>query len=121
MTVAAKKVFVVEDETDLLDLYIEILELEGHEVLCSARNGEDAVESFRNMQERPDVILMDHRMPIKNGLEAAKEILSIDPGAKVIFASADQSVEEDAKNIGAVRFMKKPFDIASLLDSIESI
>ena len=121
MTITSKKIFIVEDEPDLLDLYIEILELEGNEIVCTARNGAEAITSFQNLQERPDVIIMDHRMPIKNGLEAAKEILDLDPDVKVIFASADQNVMDEALEIGALRFLKKPFDIDALINSILDI
>lgn len=57
-------------------------------------------------------------MPKKNGLEATKEILSISNHTKIIFASADRSVEKEALSIGAVKFKKKPFSIERLKKNI---
>ena len=56
-----------------------------------------------------------------SGLEAMREILKINPKARVIFASADVGVEEDALNAGAVRFEKKPFPLKVLIENIESV
>jgi two-component system chemotaxis response regulator CheY len=102
-----------------MEFYIEALELSGHVVVGSARNGAEAVEKFVKLPIRPDVIIMDHRMPIKDGIEATAEILKIDPKAKVIFASADYSVEPVAKKLGIVAFKKKPFSLDELISGIE--
>lgn len=118
---APKSVFIVEDEGDLLDLYVETLKLDGHDVVGFARNGDEAVRNFKTLPRRPDIIIMDHRMPVKNGIDASKEILRIDPSASIIFASADLAVEPEALEAGAVKFMKKPFDLAALLDSLDSL
>ena len=115
------RVFIVDDETDLVEFYTEALELEGHTVIGVAANGAEAVEKFAAFPERPDVILMDHRMPVKSGIEATREILGIDPGARVIFASADGSVESEARALGVVTFKKKPFSLDRLVSNIEKI
>lgn len=115
----SKKVFIVEDEPELIDYYVEALELGGHQVLDFARNGAEAVEKFARLTTRPDVIIMDHRMPIKDGLQATREILRIDPAAKVIFASADASIETEARSLGAVSFKKKPFTLDRLIGNID--
>ena len=114
-----RRIFIAEDERDLLELYAETFQICGHEVVGLAHNGAEAVELFSRLERRPDVIIMDHRMPIKTGLEATLEILRIDPSAKIIFASADQSVEQDALKAGIARFISKPFDINILVEDIE--
>ena len=58
-------------------------------------------------------------MPIKNGIEATKEILQLDGSTKIIFTSADNSVKEEALSIGAFCFVDKPFDIKILINSIK--
>lgn len=50
-----------------------------------AYNGREAVELFKAAAKRPDVIIMDHRMPIARGVEAARHILALYPGVKIIF------------------------------------
>ena len=54
------------------------MSLNRYNVIAAADNGLDAVTMFKIFSEKPDVILMDHRMPMKSGIEAAKEILEID-------------------------------------------
>ncbi len=97
----------------------ELLTLKGFEIVGVANNGEKAVSMFKSFSEKPKVILMDYRMPIKNGLEATKEILQIDNNAKIIFTSADESVKEEALALGAFSFKNKPFDIEYLISNIE--
>ena len=62
---------------------------------------------------------MDYRMPIKNGIDAAKEILQVDEHTKIIFTTADNSVNKEAFSIGVVNFMDKPFTIGQLIDNIK--
>ena len=68
---------------------------------------------------KPDIIIMDHRMPVKDGIEATKEILQMNPKAKIIFASADNSVKEYAQMIGVISFKNKPFSNELLIKNIE--
>ena len=92
----------------------DLLTLCGFEIAGIANNGEKAVFMFKSFSEKPKVILMDHRMPIKNGIEATKEILQIDKNVKIIFTSADMSIKEEALGIGVFSFEKKPFSIENL-------
>ena len=95
------------------------MNLNGYKVIASAENGLDAVKMFKNFSEKPDVVLMDHRMPIKNGLEASREILEMNGYSKIIFASADKSVREEALSLGIQSFKDKPFTLKRLYDNIE--
>jgi len=113
------RVLIVEDDPDLLAFYVDALEMAGHLVFASARNGVEALEILTASDEFPDVIIMDHRMPIKSGLDTAQEILQCHPGARIIFASADDGAEQEALSLGVTCFKKKPFTLASLLESIE--
>jgi len=83
-----------------------------------AEDGEEAVIMFKSFSEKPKVILMDHRMPEKTGLEASEEILDLDKKVKIIFVSADISIREDALSIGAFSFWDKPFTIGQLIHEI---
>jgi CheY-like chemotaxis protein len=114
------KIFIVDDEIDILELYTEVVELFGHTVVGHAKNGLEAVEMFAAFTERPDLIIMDHRMPVKTGIEAAKEMLAIEPRARIIIASADERVENEARKLGAV-FEKKPVSLGRLQNKIEQI
>ena len=96
-----------------------VLEAYGYSVIGKAKNGQEAVDMYRSFSNKPDVIIMDHRMPVKDGIEATKEILQINPKAKIIFASADNSVKEYAQMIGVISFINKPFSNELLIKNIE--
>lgn len=113
-------VLIVEDDFSILRLYKMMLELEGFHTF-EANNGEKAVNVYKSLEEKPDIILMDHRMPIKNGIEASKEILAIDNHSKIVFISADASIKRQALSIGAIKFIKKPFPNKYLIESINNI
>ena len=96
-----------------------LLEAYGYTVIGSAKNGQEAVDMYKSFSNKPDIIIMDHRMPVKDGIEATKEILQINPKTKIIFASADNSVKEYAQSIGAISFKSKPFSNELLIKNIE--
>ncbi len=114
-------IFIVDDDQSLQRLYALILKEAGFEILDTAINGNDAVDKYRNFKIKPDIILMDHRMPIKNGLDAMIEILKINKNEKIIFASADITVKEEALSLGACVFLDKPFKMHELLATIQHI
>ena len=114
-------IFIVDDEPMLHELYDAILGCSGHEITANAYNGDEAVEIFKEMDEPPEVVIMDHRMPNKDGVETTKEILKINPNIKIIFASADTSVKAAALKSGARSFLSKPFAVSDLLAEIEEM
>ena len=115
------KIFIVDDDQSLQRLYGLILREAGFEIIDTAINGKVAVEKYKNFKEKPDIILMDHRMPIKNGLDATIEILEIDNSTKIVFASADISIKEKALLFGASAFLDKPFKMQGLITTIKNL
>ena len=111
-------VFLVDDEKFIVDLYRDILEANGHTGIGVASDGEEAVRKYKEMKEKPVIIIMDQRMPVKDGVSATQEILSMDPGAMIFFGSADLHIEKDALAAGARGFLLKPFRIEELLAAI---
>lgn len=65
----------------------------------------------------PDLILMDYRMPVMDGLQAAGKILEASPWVKIIIATADDSVRADVEAAGLL-FIQKPFSIQALEEKI---
>ena len=115
-----KAIFIVDDDPSLVELYKIIIEDRGkYAVLDAATNGEEAIEKFKGFNEKPDLILMDHRMPVKDGIETTAELLKLDMNLKILFVSADVSVREKALEIGAVGFLDKPASIKEFLKEIE--
>jgi two-component system chemotaxis response regulator CheY len=113
-------VFIVDDEEFIHELYKDILEFNGFSVVADAYDGAQAVDVFGSLSEKPSIIIMDHRMPKKDGVEATMEIKRIDPGVNVIFASADSTIKEKAMSVGADFFLVKPFKIQELIAAIRS-
>jgi DNA-binding NarL/FixJ family response regulator len=77
------------------------------QIIGEAQNGREAVKLARSL--RPDVILMDISMPLLNGLDAAAQILAVNPAAKIVMLSAhtDDEYIERARMAGAVGFLAK--------------
>ena len=115
------KIFIIDDDLDVVLLFEQFLVIEGHEVVSKAFNGEEAVEIFKQMSIKPNIILMDHRMPRKNGLEVTREILQMNPETKIIFISADHTVKNKAFKLGIMDFLEKPIDLDTLITTIENI
>ncbi len=118
------KVFIVEDEVCIQTLYKRFFSLLDVDLIDIASNGEEAIEMFKDFHSKsdvPDIIIMDYQMPIKNGIEATREILQIDRKVKIIFISADESIRELALSIGAYSFITKPFRLKTIIEIIEEI
>ena len=115
-------IMVVEDDISTQILFKKILKVNGFRVVDCANNGYEAIEKYKrligNSTDKPDVILMDHHMPVKTGIEAAKEIKELNGNVKIIFTSGDIKIKEEAFAIGAVDFIKKPFRMNDVIKSI---
>jgi AmiR/NasT family two-component response regulator len=111
-------VVIAEDEALIrLDLR-EMLEEEGYAVVGEAGDGERAVELAQQL--RPDLVLLDVRMPLLDGISAAERIVAerIAPVVMVTAYSQREQVER-ARDAGAMAYVVKPFTIADLLPAIE--
>lgn len=102
-------------------MYKILLELQGFNVLGWANNGDEALKIIKTDGLRPDVILLDHRMPIRNGIDTASVLLEEFKSIKIIFVSADTSIKEKVLRLGASYFIEKPFHYDDLVEIINSI
>ncbi|MBD3198106.1 MAG: response regulator [Candidatus Lokiarchaeota archaeon] len=114
-------IFIIEDDRNLQELYLLLLQEHFQEVIRIASNGLEAIEKYKNFSEKPEVIIMDHRMPLMDGMQAMLEILKIDPNASIIFVSADSAVEKTAVLKGAELFICKPMNIQHLIEAINKV
>lgn len=117
---ALPRIFVVDDEEFIRDLYRDVFESSGMTVF-SAQSGDEAVTLFKSMKHKPDVIIMDHRMPGKDGIETTREILKLDPTVPIVFSSADETVRDEALAAGAVSFWTKPFPMTMLVSAMRDL
>ena len=93
----------------------------GYRDVSISTNGKEAVNSYKTSTEKPEIIIMDYRMPVMNGIDAMIKILHINIRIKIIFASADLAVKERAISLGAIAFLHKPFDMFELMKLIKNI
>jgi len=112
------RVVVAEDEALIrLDLK-EMLEEEGYEVVGEAGDGETAVKLA--VSQRPDLVILDVKMPVLDGLSAASQIAA-DRLAPVVILTAfsQRELVERARDAGAMAYLVKPFTKADLVPAIE--
>jgi len=115
---APKRVLIAEDEALIrLDLS-EMLAEEGFEVVGQAVDGEQAVTMATEL--RPDLVIMDVKMPKKDGIDAAAEIVGEQIAPVVILTAFSQrELIERARDAGAMAYLVKPFSKSDLLPAIE--
>ena len=112
------RVLVAEDEALIrLDL-VELLTDEGFEVIGQAADGEEAVRLAREL--RPDLVIMDVKMPRMDGITAAESIAGerIAP-IVMLTAFSQRDLVERARDAGAMAYVVKPFEASDLIPAIE--
>jgi AmiR/NasT family two-component response regulator len=113
-----RRVLVAEDEALIrLDL-AEMLKEEGYEVVGQAGDGQEAVELADSL--KPDLVIMDVKMPRRDGIDAAREIAQkrIAP-IVVLTAFSQRELVERARDAGAMAYLVKPFSATDLIPAIE--
>ncbi|MDR2610964.1 MAG: response regulator [Clostridiales Family XIII bacterium] len=115
------KILVVDDAAFMRMMVRENLGKAGYTDFSEARNGEEAVERF--IADRPDLVLLDITMPVKDGLAALQEIRALDPDAKVVMLSAmgQENLVIMAVQLGALDFIVKPFKPERLIQTVSNI
>jgi two-component system, response regulator PdtaR len=112
------KAVIAEDEQLTRTIIRARLEKLGHTVVAEAGDGAQAIEAART--HKPDVIIMDIKMPVMDGIEAARAILSETPCA-ILFLSSfnEQELVEQASDTGALAYLMKPFRKEDLAPALE--
>ncbi|MEU3472485.1 response regulator [Rhodococcus sp. 05-340-1] len=112
------RVVVAEDESLIrLDL-VEMLREEGYDVVGEAADGQQAVELA--VELRPDLVIMDVKMPRRDGIDAASEIAEKRIAPVVILTAFSQrELVEKARDAGAMAYLVKPFTKADLMPAVE--
>jgi two-component system, response regulator PdtaR len=111
-------VVIAEDEAFIrLDL-AEMLRDEGYQVVGEAGDGQEAVDLAESL--RPDLVIMDVKMPRRDGIDAAAEIAAKRIAPIVILTAFSQrDLVERARDAGAMAYLVKPFSISDLIPAIE--
>lgn len=114
----ARRVVVAEDEALIRLDVVETLREAGYEVVAEAADGEQAITLVK--EHRPDLVVMDVKMPVLDGISAAERIVS-DRIAPVVLLTAfsQQELVERARDAGVMAYVVKPFTAAELLPALE--
>ncbi|MCR8899201.1 MULTISPECIES: ANTAR domain-containing response regulator [Gordonia] len=117
-TTKTHRVLVAEDDSLIRMDLIEMLREEGYDVVGEAPNGQVAVELTESL--RPDLVIMDIKMPIRDGIDAATEIAEKRLAPVVMLTAFSQrDFIEKARDAGAMAYLVKPFTKADLVPAIE--
>ncbi|MBM3656010.1 MAG: response regulator [Actinobacteria bacterium] len=112
----AHRILIAEDETLIrLDL-VEMLTESGYEVVGQASNGQEAIDLAKEL--KPELAILDVKMPVLDGISAAKEIIEISP-VLMLTAFSQRDLVERASDAGAMAYVVKPFTINDLIPAIE--
>ncbi|BBI31077.1 response regulator [Cohnella abietis] len=105
-----KRLLIVDDQVGIRILLLEVFATEGYETFQAA-NGRTALEIVRS--HRPDLVLLDMKIPGMDGLEILKQIKEHDRSIKVIMMTAYGELDmiKEATDLGALMHFTKPFDI----------
>lgn len=119
-----KRILIADDEPNILRLYQAWLEYECNYVV-TVQDGKKCIDVFKtettvHAKDYFDIVILDQKMPNMTGVEAAKEILKINPEQRIIFASAnlEESLRQSISELGKiVEVIEKPF----LIEDLESM
>jgi DNA-binding response OmpR family regulator len=112
------KIMVVDDEKSTLSLYTRELADEGYEIL-QATNPWEALERFRS--DRPDLVVLDIRMPGMDGLEVLGRLLSIDRRVPIILVSAFSFYRDNFLSWAADAYVTKSSDLSEFKRTVKDL
>ena len=112
------RILVVDDQLGVRKLLLEAFKDDGYDVELAA-SGQEAIEKVS--KSRPEIILMDMKMPGMNGLDTLAEIEKIEKSIEVVIMTAYGELElvVEAKKMGIKEYITKPFDINELKDIVK--
>ncbi len=115
------RVLIADDARFMRQLIRDIIEPEGYEVVGEAEDGRAVVEAYK--QHNPDLVTMDVVMPKCSGIDAVKEILKINPTAKIAMVSAlgQEQLVTEALQAGACDYIVKPFKPDAVLATLRKV
>lgn len=115
-----RRILVAEDNEVNLKMIIDMLSIHNHKIIV-ARNGQEAIELTK--RHKPELILMDMKMPVLDGLEAARRLRDIPEFAKLpiiaLTASAGTEAEEKQISAGCTEHLAKPIQIKMIFKILE--
>ena len=110
------RILVAEDEALIRMDLVEMLQGAGYEVVAQATNGQEAIDLA--IEHKPDLAILDVKMPILDGISGATQIIEFSP-VLILTAFSQKDLIERASDAGAMAYVVKPFTINDLIPAIE--
>ena len=110
------RILVAEDEALIRMDLVEMLQGAGYEVVAQASNGQEAVELA--VIHKPDLAILDIKMPVMDGISAAEKIIDLAP-VLMLTAFSQKELVDRARDAGVMAYVVKPFTIGDLIPAIE--
>lgn len=115
-----KTVLFADDEIDIRLVTVLTLEDKGYRVLV-AEDGQQAIDLFNQHKEDVSVVLLDIKMPVKDGIQAAREIRQLSPTMPIVLASGNPDISGrlSPQEMASLRFLAKPYRSSEILEALE--
>ena len=110
------RILVAEDEALIRMDLVEMLQGAGYEVVAEATNGQEAIDLA--LLHKPDLAILDVKMPVLDGISAAEKIIEIAP-VLMLTAFSQKELIDRARDAGVMAYVVKPFTIGDLIPAIE--
>jgi len=122
------KILIAEDEPEILRIYKLLLGEKGYQVIAT-EDGKECLDAYKTELNKTmngdipfNLVILDYRMPEKNGIEVAKEILALYPAQELLMVTAYKGqLELHDKNLQKMQIIEKPFDVDELLVTISQL
>jgi len=114
-------VLIVDDAMFMRRMLEDILTKHDFEIIGEAETGTEAVEKYKQL--KPDLVTMDIIMPDMSGIDAVKEIVKLDPEARILMVSAmgQQTLVVEAIQAGAKDYVVKPFQPSRVIEAVSRV
>ena len=114
------KILVIDDEQGIRDLLDTLLRRKGYDVVL-AESGQKGLDLFR--RERPDVVVLDLKMPGMDGLAVLRQVRSLNPKQPVIVltGAGTPEIEQQVRTLGVTEYVEKEFSLHLLGDSLNRL
>ena len=110
------RILVAEDEALIRMDLVEMLQVAGYEVVAEATNGQEAIDLAN--EHKPDLAILDVKMPVLDGISAAEKIIDLAP-VLMLTAFSQKELVDRARDAGVMAYVVKPFTIGDLIPAIE--
>jgi len=120
----AVRILIVDDAKFTREVISEILKKKGYKICGEAENGKEAIEKYKQL--KPDAVTLDIIMPKIDGIDgidALKEIIKIDPRAKVVMVTAlgQKTLELESIKAGAKEYITKPYQPLQVVEAVKRV